>query len=64
MANPLLMQGQRIDEILAARDSYTANRLVTQYHTSNDKEAFIAALIGRLLLEISRRESTAPGGVS
>jgi hypothetical protein len=49
------MSNKAIDEILASPDSFSAERLMQHYETAHDKTAFVAALIGRVLLERHRR---------
>jgi hypothetical protein len=43
-----------IDGILVHLDSFTAERLMQRYETASDKTAFVAALIGKVLLHQHR----------
>jgi hypothetical protein len=43
-----------IDDILASPDSFSAERLMQRYEAANDKIAFVAALIGKVMLSRHR----------
>lgn len=45
-----------LEDILAHDDSFTVMRLMQAYETSPDKIAFVAALIGRLMMQEKRKE--------
>jgi hypothetical protein len=49
MDNSFTLASKSIDEILAQIDAFTAERLMQAYESSN-KTAFVAALIGRIVL--------------
>lgn len=54
MAASFILNAKMIDEIFVANDAFVAERLLQTYRASADKEAFVAALIGRLLVDSLR----------
>jgi len=53
--SPFQKSVAEIDMILASLDSFSAERLMQRYETASDKTAFVAALIGRVLLDAHRK---------
>lgn len=51
----IVLDDQRITEALATNDSFRLQQLIGLYRTSYDKDAFVAALIAKLMLEHDRR---------
>ncbi len=51
----IVLDDQRITEALATKDSFRIQRLIDLYRTSYDKDAFVTALIAKLMLEHDRR---------
>lgn len=50
-----------IDDAMIAKDSFVTERIMQQYRSAHDKEAFVAALIGKLLVtDVIRRKSAIP----
>jgi len=53
--DPFCEANKEIDALLAEPDSFTVVRLMQRYETAADKTAFVAALIGRVLLDCHRQ---------
>lgn len=58
--NSIVLDDRHISEALAAKDSYRLHRLIDLYRGSYDKDAFVATLMTKLMMEHDRR---ALGGV-
>jgi len=56
----IVVNDQRITEALATKDSFRLERLIDLYRGSYDKDAFVATLATRLMLEHDRRVLGAP----
>jgi hypothetical protein len=56
MDDSFLQNARMLEDILAHDDSFTVMRLMQAYETSPDKIAFVAALIGRLMMQEKRKE--------
>jgi hypothetical protein len=54
MPDSFQLSAKEIDGILASPDSFTAQRLMQRYETASNKTAFVAALIGKVLLNRHR----------
>jgi hypothetical protein len=50
MPDSFQLSVEEIDNILASPDAFAAERLMQRYETTHDKTAFVAALIGQVLL--------------
>lgn len=55
----IVLDDQRITEVLTTKDSFRLQRLVDLYRTSYDKDAFVATLAIKLMLEHDRRALSA-----
>lgn len=51
----IVLDDQRISEALATKDSFRLQRLIDLYRGSYDKDAFVATLAVKLMLEHDRR---------
>ena len=52
--SPMAIHTKEIEHIMAAKDSFVVNRLMQHYRSTHDKEAFVAALIGRMMVDSLR----------
>lgn len=51
----IVLDDQHISAALATKDSFRLQRLVDLYRASYDKDAFVMALMAKLMLEHDRR---------
>lgn len=51
----IVLDDRRISEALAMKDSFRIQRLIDLYRASYDKDAFVATLMVRLMMEHDRR---------
>ena len=61
--SPMAIHTKEIEEIMAAKDSFVVNRLMQRYRSASDKEAFVAALIGRMMVDSIRAVHVGPVGI-
>ena len=59
---PIVLDDQSISEALAAPDSFRLQRLIDLYRTSYDKDAFVATLAVRAMLEHDQKKLAAAIG--